>query len=269
MNEALPLFRATCALLGLWGIISTAQWFADMPRWQRGRALGWDLQRLRRGRLYGSNLVAVLFDTTGLSVLAGILLLASLALIAQPWPSANLVWLACFATAAFLLAARSGQDGSDKMALVVVSGAILQAIGILNSEPRLVLAGALWTGGQLTIAYFAAGASKLGLSRWRQGDALVDVFNSYTFGHRWAAAAVRQRRVAVLLAWLIMLPEVAFPLALLAPSGWLCAILAVFFLFHAAIAIVMGLNRYPWAFLAAYPSVLLVGHWLRSALGMS
>ena len=269
MSLIIPLLRATCVLLGIWGVINAAQWFADMRQWSDGRALGWDLQRLRRGRLYRVNFYRSLYNPTGLSVLAGVLLITSVALIVTPFSVATIALLGCFAVATLLLALRSGTDGADKMALVVATGAMLQSFGASFGEQRLVLAGVLWTGGQLTLAYFASGASKALLAPWRQGDALGAVFSSYMWGHRWMAAITRRRETAMFLAWLVMLPELLFPLALMAPFDWLCVILAGFFLFHMAIAVMMGLNHYPWAFLAAYPSVLLLGQWLRSTLGLN
>ena len=269
MSPNFLLLRATCVLLGFWGLINAAQWFADLRQWSDGRALGWDLQRLRRGRLYRANFSRCLYNSTGLSILAGIQIITSVALMVTPFSVATIALLGCFAVATLLLALRGGPDGADKMAMVVATGALLQSFGVSFGEQRLVLAGVLWAGGQLTLAYFASGASKLLLAPWRQGDALEAVFSSYMWGHRCMAAIVRDRGTAKLLAWLVMLPELTFPLALLVPFNWLCAILALFFLFHMAIAVIMGLNHYPWAFLAAYPSVLLLGQWLRSALNLN
>ena len=270
MSDPAAYLGVTGLLLGIWGLLNAAQWIADLTQWRGGSALGWDLQRLRRGRIVQSRLIAAIFAPTGLAIVAAVQLLVSAVLIALPLagaiPSAFL--MGCFAAVTLTLALRAGPDGADKMALVVTSGALLQAIGIHCNEPRLTLAGVLWTGGQLTIAYFAAGASKLLLAPWRSGTALSAALSSYMWGHRWSAAVVRQHRLAWLLAWLIMLIEVAFPLALLAPTAWLVAVLAGFLLFHLAIAVTMGLNLYPGAFIAAYPSVLLLAQWLRGALGL-
>jgi hypothetical protein len=265
---SLPLLQATCFLLGFWGLINGFQWLAGMPSLQSGRALGWDLQGLRRSRLYRSNLLTTLFVSHGLSAMVVVQLVASLALLGLPVSSLSFVWLSGFWLTMQLLAFRLRPDGADKMILVVVSGALLQLLGLQFQSDRFVLAGGLWTGGQLTIAYFASGASKVLLAPWRQGEALRAALSSYMWGHRWSAPVVRHPRTAKLLAWTIILLELAFPLALLMPMAWLCAILGCFLLFHLAIAVIMGLNHYPWAFLAAYPSVLLVSQWLRSSLGL-
>jgi len=75
--------------------------------------------------------------------------------------------LGCFAVAMLLLALRSGSDGADRMAKVVATGALLRSFGASYGAQQLVLAGVSWTGGQLTLAYFASGASKLLLAPWR------------------------------------------------------------------------------------------------------
>lgn len=262
MIEASDLIRIGCALFGLWGVLNAAQWLADAPHWADGGALGWDLQRLRRGALVRSPLIAQLYGTTGLRLLAGTLLLASLGLLLLPlWPL-TLALLAIFALAELALSLRGGADGAGKIALVTATGQFLQVIGLLTGVHDLLLAGFLWTGGQLTIAYFAAGASKAMLAPWRNGQAVRGALTSYTAGHRWAAVVLRNNRIAFALGWAIILAEIAFPLALFAPLPVMLAALSTMLLLHAGIAIVMGLNAYPWAFLTAYPSALLLHQWI-------
>lgn len=268
MNDPAASLTLTSALLGIWGALNALQWLVDRQAWRGGTALGWDLQQMRRGRLLGSPVVARVYSHAGLTALAAVQLAAAIALIANRWPLAAMVALAGFALTTLLLSLRDGPDGADKMALVVASGSLVQLLGISIGEDRIVLAGVLWIGGQLAIAYFAAGASKLLLGPWRNGAALSAALSSFMWGHRWSARVVGHRPASVALAWFIMLAEVLFPLALFASPLWLGGILAGFLLFHLGIAVVMGLNTYPWAFLAAYPSVLLLGQWLRSAVGL-
>lgn len=263
------LLRASCVLLGLWGLLHAAQWLADLRHWRRGQALGWDLQGLRRGARGRSAVLARLYDADGLRVLALLLALVSLVLIALPIRPASTLAILLYLGLIQLLAQRGLADGADKIAVVAASGALLQALGLALSQPVLVLAGGLWAGGQLTIAYFAAGASKLLLRDWRSGAAPRAALTSYMWGSRWSAAATGIKGVAPVLGWTVMLCEVLFPLALLAPLPWLLAALTCFFVFHAAIALVMGLNTYPPAFLAAYPATIWLSQWLRAALDLA
>ena len=268
MIAVLPLVQISAGLIGLYGAITAGQWLVDLPQWRQGRALGWDLQNLRRGRLPRSRAAALVSAPPGLTLVAALQLGVSLGLLLLPGTAALIGLLGCFLVTELLLSLRSGTDGGDKIVLVAASGALLQAVGVQFEAPRFVLAGFLWSGGQLTLAYFASGASKLILAPWRNGEALRAALTSYMWGHRWAAAVVRHASAARVLAWAIILLELAFPLALLLPVPWLCSVLGLFLLFHLVIAVVMGLNHYPWAFAAAYPPVVLLSQWLRTGLGL-
>jgi hypothetical protein len=256
---------ATGLGLGLWGALAAMQTLVSRDGWNDNGPLGWPLQRMRQQRSAVRRFGDVVWTSRGLTWLAGLQLIFALVLCLAPLPAA----FAGLMAVTLLLSWRMGADGADKMALVVGAGALLQALGLAWDAPALALAGLLWTGGQLTIAYFAAGSSKALLAPWRSGAALRAALSSYESGHRGAAAALRVPRVAAAAAWTIIAIEVAFPLALLLPAPGLAVVLAGFFAFHVAIAVVMGLNTYPLAFAAAYPSVLLLSQWLRGMLGLA
>jgi hypothetical protein len=252
------MLRASCMLLGIWGVLSALQSFADARAWQTGRALGWDLQRLRSSRFYAAPIMARLYAPGMMQLLAFLKLAMAAVLIFTPNSMAIPFVLAALWAVSALLALRGGGDGADKMALVVAAGAFLQSLGAEMDLPLLSTAGWLWAGGQLTIAYATSGISKLVLAPWRNGCAPREALSSFLYGHRFAHAALRNRAMASTLAWTIILTETLFPLALFAPLPILAGALAFFLLLHFAIAVIIGLNTYPWAFLAAYPSVLLL-----------
>jgi hypothetical protein len=254
MIEADVMLRLTSALLGLWGLLNALQWLADLKSWRAGGAGGWDLAEQRVSRIYQSALLRACFTDSGLYALVVGQLLVSLTLLVLP----HLLLLALFWLVTALLALRSGADGADKMALVVSVGAMLQ----LSGNQTLAFAGTLWIAGQLTIAYATSGWSKLFLARWRNGEAPRQALSSYMWGHRWSAALLQRRGLALALGWAVIVAEILFPLALFAPMPVLIAVLAGFWAFHWAIAWLMGINTYPWAFAAAYPSVLLLGQFI-------
>ena len=268
MMLSADLIRCSLVLIGIWGLLSATQWLFDLHRWRDGGALGWDLHQVRRSRLLRSGLMSRLYASSGLRGVTIVQCATSVALILSGPSLVTLVWLAVFGLATMLLSLRAGPDGADKMMLVVVTGVLLQIMGRALDNPQLLLAGVLWTGGQLSIAYFASGASKLLLPQWRSGEAVAAALSSHTAGNRWSAQLVSKPRAALVLAWGIILVEALFPLALFAPPPVFLTVLTGFFLFHMAIAIVMGLNSYPWAFLAAYPSAIMLNLWLGSALGL-
>ena len=149
MMPVLSPLQLSAALIGLFGTITASQWLVDMPQWRDHRALGWDLQGLRRGRLARSGLAARIFAPPGLALVAAVQLGVSLGLILMPHVAALIGLLGCFVVTELLLSLRSGADGGDKIVLVAASGALLQAIGLHLSSPRLIFAGILWSGGQL------------------------------------------------------------------------------------------------------------------------
>lgn len=256
-----------CRILGAWAILSGAEWLADAPRWAEGGPLGRDLHRWRRSRWARSPLIDALHGARGLSVLGTIQAMLGAWLVFDPTgPLLPLLALG------FIVAARALRgvgDGADKMALIVTTGSILQAIGLALDQPVMTFAGVLWIGGQLTLAYATAGISKLRLTVWRNGQAIRGALSSYMFGCGWSAALVRGKGSALMLSWLVILPELLFPLALLLPSEWLGAVLGLFLLFHLAISAAMGLTTYPLAFASAYPATLMLGQSLRIKLGIA
>ena len=62
-------------------------------------------------------------------------------------------------------------------------------------------------------------------------------------------------RLDVLLCWSVIAWETAFPLVLVGSRSLLIGLLAVGVVFHASCAVLMGLNRFPWAFCGCYAAV--------------
>jgi hypothetical protein len=167
--------------------------------------------------------------------LQGVLALALLT------PYAAFPWIAL--ALALAQAARfrgSYNGGSDAMTLVVLLGLALAR----SFDTRLGLA---YIAAQLVLSYFLAGVFKLRDPRWRDGSALPALLSA----PQYRTTPVRVPRVA---AYAVLGFECSFPLALL--DVRLCATYAVIGLvFHALNARLLGLNRFLWAWLAAYPAL--------------
>lgn len=151
-------------------------------------------------------------------------LFASLALFATTSPV--LIWVLLLTT--ILTSVRFGgtlNGGSDYMTVVVLSS-------------LLVPWGQTYLAVQLTLSYFVAGLFKLKHPDWRDGTALT-----------------RLTGMPAQLAWPTLLWQCTFPLVWLNHS--LCLVyLAIGVVFHLANAKVLGLNRFFWIWMAAYPSLL-------------
>ncbi|MEP6017918.1 MAG: HTTM domain-containing protein [Paracoccaceae bacterium] len=143
--------------------------------------------------------------------------------------------------------------GADKMSLL-----ILTCLSLVHHAPSLFWAemAMAYLAIQVVLSYFVSGWVKLQNPDWRNGTALRDVFgfSAYpvTENLRRLSDAPRLTFTA---SWAVIALEVAFPLAL-SSSVVLLAALATTALFHLANAIVFGLNRFFWIWLAAYPSLI-------------
>lgn len=149
--------------------------------------------------------------------------------------------------------------GSDRMSFLCLI-CLTAAHGLPTQGGReLALA---YLAAQLTLSYALAGWVKLVNPDWRSGVALCDVFrfSAYPVARNLRALADRPRLLAAA-GWGVMLFEALFPLAFLHP-GALAAALVCAAAFHLANAALFGLNRFFWAWLAAYPALI----WLQGRL---
>jgi len=149
--------------------------------------------------------------------------------------------------------------GSDAMTLLA---ALCLAIAACAPAYPLVQRGCLgYLALQTCLSYFLAGIAKLKQPSWRQGAALAQFANQprYAVPAR-ALALLRRPLVSRATGYLVMAFECSFPLALLGPR-WCLGYLSVALVFHLNNAALFGLNRFLFAWLAAYPALLYVsGH---------
>lgn len=149
--------------------------------------------------------------------------------------------------------------GSDAMTLLVLICLSVAALG--RAEP-LVARGAIgYLGVQTLMSYFVAGIIKLKEHSWRDGSALAAFVALPKYAVPLAAQRVLQRNhVARALAWLVMLFETSFPLALL--SRRICVVYLLGALcFHLANALLLGLNRFVLSWASAYPTLLYLSQY--------
>lgn len=149
--------------------------------------------------------------------------------------------------------------GSDRMGLL-----ILYCLCLSRWAPEGISQQAAfgYLGVQVVLSYFVSGQVKIVNPEWRSGRALQDVFSfsAYPVSESLRALADRPRLLWAA-SWIVMLFEVLFPLSIL-NSTVLMVFLALAATFHVANALLFGLNRFVWFWIAAYPSIL----WLQSRL---
>lgn len=143
--------------------------------------------------------------------------------------------------------------GSDRMTLLLLVCLLASHLAPTPRWRELVLG---YAAVQVVLSYAIAGWVKLREPSWRSGEALRDVFawSSYP-----VSAQVRRRapgpRASRILSWGIVSFESLFPLALL-DAGALRVALVAAVGFHFTNAVLLGLNRFLWVWIAAYPLLL-------------
>lgn len=147
----------------------------------------------------------------------------------------------------------SYNGGSDAMTMVVLNGLLVAQLG----WPRI---GFGYITAQLVLSYFLAGLSKLGSTSWRDGSALSRLVSMRKYVvPQLAQRLLSNTALSRLGSWLVLGFECSFPLTLLLGREVALGYLTVSLCFHLAIAYTLGLNRFLWAWLAAYPALL---YWL-------
>lgn len=222
--------------------------------------LSWPVARLRSARLSAGPAAAVLdplLATPGVYALGAVRAAGGTVVVLAPSGSVpSVAALTVTALSSLLLMTRTsyGNDGADQMLLLVlVPSALARLVG---SDRALTYA--LWfIAVQCCLAYVTSGLGKVAGRSWRDGTGLVGVLTTRTYGRPTLARLLRQRLgLARLLSWWVIAVEVAFPLVLVAPRPVVVLLLAAGLTFHVTTAVVMGLNSFVWAFLAAYPALV-------------
>jgi len=186
---------------------------------------------------------------------AELMLALLLSCCSSPWVVGPLFVCALLTTLRF----RGGYNGgSDAMTIVVLLGLTVATLAReLGANDVWQRVGLGYIAAQLVLSYFVAGCAKLRDAAWRQGDALGRLVRTRQyavpsrFAH-WLSWPLCSR----VLGTFVVLFELATPLVFVEPHV-AYGFFAVSAGFHLAIAIVLGLNRFVWAWLAAYPALWL------------
>jgi len=149
--------------------------------------------------------------------------------------------------------------GADRMSLLVLCCVCLYYFAPSKYWQEIAFA---YLAIQLLLSYFISGWVKLINSDWRNGRALRDVFQFSAYPvsesiRTWSESP----RLLFLMSWSIILFELLLPMLIMSEIT-LAIALVIAACFHFVNACIFGLNRFFWAWIAAYPSVL----WLQLRL---
>lgn len=266
MSAGPATMSTASALVPLWDavrivcigrLMSSVEHLLSRGEYGRGGLLNYEpLRKLRykartsAGRSAESLVDAVLLRQSG--PLLGLDAALSIVLEVRPdlWP----VLVAAAATQ-YLIMRRDlfSVEGADQMTLIVLLacglGEIWAGAGALAAVSFLAATTAL--------AYFVAAMYKAAARPWVSGEALVTIVATTAYGHPvLRGPLLRHPRLGTAASVAVLLWESAFAVSVVAPRVVLLALLAMGVGFHLGCGLVMGLNRFLWAFTATYPAVI-------------
>lgn len=179
--------------------------------------------------------------------------------VAAPFSESAVIWSLLWMSTLFITLRWRGtfNGGSDYMTLIVLMAAFAgRAFG--GAHPQWIAVSLGYVGLQTVLSFFIAGVAKIRSAKWRNGSALNGFLNSDYYGTPARVRSSKNATAAGALArigsWGIITFECLFPVAFFHPQA--CAVLiacAVFF--QVVNTYVFGLNRFIWAWGAAYPAL--------------
>jgi hypothetical protein len=180
-------------------------------------------------------------------------LLAAVLVIFAPESSLAPTGVAIMFFSTIAIAARwrgSFNGGSDSMTIIVL---LTTSLALLF--PVLTLACLWYLALQTCSSYFISGVVKIKSANWRSGSALKSFLSSTVYGPQPSLSAITDRALLCkILSWSVIALECSFPLALSSPEVCLIYIAAAM-LFHFVNIYIFGLNRFLFAWAAAYPAL--------------
>jgi len=149
--------------------------------------------------------------------------------------------------------------GSDRMGLLILI-CLTSAQFLPTMALKEIALGYLAI--QLILSYFISGWVKVVNPDWRSGRALQEVFlfSAYPVSEDIRALASRPQLLWIG-SWCVILLELIFPFTMITQTSLIIG-LSLAALFHVANGCLLGLNRFVWTWIAAYPSIL----WLQDRL---
>jgi len=143
--------------------------------------------------------------------------------------------------------------GADRMSLLILSCLCLAHFLPVLQWRELAFG---YLAIQFILSYFISGWVKVINPEWRNGQALVDVFNFSAYPVSESLRGLADSpRLLLFMSWSVIIFELVFPLSMLSSITMTIA-LVIAASFHFANACLFGLNRFFWIWIAAYPSIL-------------
>jgi len=261
MLSADAALHATACLLGVSLVLQSLELLSIRRELRDDGVFAWPV--LRDDYARAPAVVRVLFDASlAYRPFVGLLLLQTVVATALPWCPGPWPVLALLLTALLVCVRFRGtyNGGSDAMTIVVLLGLLIARSGEDGTRATGSTAARVGLGyitAQLVLSYVVAGLAKLREPAWRRGHALPRLLSAHQYEAPPGLRAMARRPALGLLAsWAVITFECAFPSALFHGPRICLVWLTLGLTFHALNALTLGLNRFLWAWLAAYPALL-------------
>jgi hypothetical protein len=254
-------------LVGIGTILASAELLSLHKVWSRNGLFSWAVTRtcytsqMRSGSIIFLDAVC---DDPQYTALLGLEMLCGVALLLNIFPNHMMYLLLAILFVHLLTFLRNlGTDGADQMqTLLLVSLACYYA----TPDPLIKRAAIGFIALQTVLAYFTAGIVKFWSSAWLKGTVLRESLalgmGSEAF-YKWMPKSSRANQ---LLCLSVVAYECLFPLSIVLKPSMSLAVLGAGVLLHLTNAFALGLPRFLFTFVAAYPAVFWVTCNVQSAL---
>jgi hypothetical protein len=156
-----------------------------------------------------------------------------------------------------------GTDGADQMQTILL---ICLACYYATPDPMVKKAALWFVALQAILAYFTAGVAKFWCKVWLNGTVLRDSF-ALAVGseaiYKWLPNNARARQI---MCWSVIAFECSFPLVMVLTPGICMVYLGAGLMLHLTNAFALGLPRFLFTFVAAYPAIVFFTGDIQSAL---
>lgn len=148
-------------------------------------------------------------------------------------------------------------ETENRFSLIIIGALLLRS---LLPTDNVTLAALWFIALQVCLSYFTAGISELRNPDWRKGNGFryfatspelvpVEKINIFFEEHK---------TLTLLINWLIIVFECAFPVTLFAGQGVLFCFLIAGIILHVAIAFGLRMGKFFWVWIATYPALIFI-----------
>lgn len=258
------VYVLTVCIFIILNLIRNVEYFYLLNEFKEGGIFSWSNLKLRKSRLNDiiSKYCSFIFD---FQMFVALLSLSSCAFISLLFLIGGkhdliLVLMSFLFIVNLIFSYRNilGGDGSDHLLNLLF--VVIFIMTVFDSNKNVKQYSIYFVAAQSMLAYFTSGLVKLVSPEWRSGKALYGIFNTETYGNATVSGFLKTapNEISLILSWTVIAMETMFPLVILLPTNLSLFFLVWGIIFHVINAVLMGLNRFFWAFLATYPSIIFV-----------